>query len=163
MDERCEAPLTMTDGTAALKAPATRLRLIEGGRTAWQSSSPRGKTAASAVWRDSDARPVVSAPCASTPEPSRVRGAVVAICLCAALVFGAWGASLFAHEQAYATQVASVAEQTVIVVDGDSLLGLAAEHLVDGLDAQATAHWIAERNGLEVAALLPGQHLVVPR
>ncbi len=51
---------------------------------------------------------------------------------------------------------------TVYVHPGDTLWGIASDHLVEGASVSDVEGWIVEANGLDSSDLQPGQSLVVP-
>lgn len=136
--------LPLTDGTAALSlaAPRPTLTLVHGGL----SERPRRERSAAA------------------PGLSR-RQALALVATGAALVLALCAASLASEalaSQASSAALAAVPTQTVCVLEGDTLWGLAERHGVEGVATQDVVAWIEHQNGLDGAALKAGSRLVVP-
>lgn len=144
MTTSARATLPLTDGTAALSlaAPRPALTLVRGGL------SERPRRARAAVSPGLSRRQALAL--AAT-------GAALVLALCAACL-----ASEALASQASSAALAAVPTETVCVLEGDTLWGLAERHGVDGVATQDVMAWIERENGLDGASLEVGGRLVVP-
>ncbi|MDQ1909256.1 LysM peptidoglycan-binding domain-containing protein [Paenibacillus sp. GD4] len=78
------------------------------------------------------------------------------------LSFGAFGASLFGDQDAYAA-TESEPEQAVVIVDqGETLWSIATEHATKGTDVRDYVHELRKMNGLKNSNVKVGQKLLLP-
>lgn len=88
---------------------------------------------------------------------------VLAIAAVVASMLAVSGLSAAAHEAAVARAYSAVPLEQITVREGDTLLGIAGSHPVEGVSSQDLVTLIERQNGLENATITVGQELTVPR
>jgi len=133
----------MTNGSSALKPVRhVQLRVIEGGL-------PQGDSKGD------------SSPFRSRGVDWRPFGRLAYAMLGALLLAAVMGSVLSSHSRKAA--LSSAAIESVHVVSGDTLWGIAAQHEVRGASTQDVVKWIMEHNDVDAGNLVAGQTLRVPR